>query len=218
MWLGTLLGAWREPGRGGGLYHDLRRAGWIGDGAMHWIDLLIVGVIAWFTFRAFANGLIWEVSSLLSVILGVVVAGLLYDDLSESLDFLIDDATWRNLISFVAIFAGVVVIGLLTARALRRMASLLLLGPLDHLGGAAFGFAKGLLVVQVALILLAVYPPSEGLAAAVDDSAIAPLFLDSAPVAEVALPSEFNDALTQLQAWREQIDLEGIGAGASALR
>lgn len=178
---------------------------------LHWIDLLIVGVIAWFTFRAFANGLIWEVSAFVSVILGVVLAGLLYADLAESIDFMIEDDTWRNLVAFVAIFAGIVVLGQLAAHALRRVAALLLLGPLDHLGGAAFGFAKGLLLVQVALFLVAVYPPSDAVAAAVDDSAIAPLFLDSVPVAEVALPGEFENALTQLHEWRQRIP-NGVGA------
>lgn len=176
---------------------------------MHWIDLLIVGVVAWLTFRAFANGLIWEVSSLFSVILGVLLAGLLYDDLAESIEFLIDSNTWRNIASFVAIFAGIVILGQLAAHAARRVAALLLLGPFDHLGGAAFGFLKGLLVVQVALFLVAIYPPSDEIAAAVDDSAIAPLFLDDAPVAEVALPGEFDNALTQLQEWRRRINFEG---------
>jgi membrane protein required for colicin V production len=180
---------------------------------MHWIDLLIVGIVAWFTFRAFANGLIWEVSSLLSVVLGVVLAGLIYSDLAESLEFLIENDTWRNLISFIAVFAGIVVLGQLAAIALRRVAALLLLGPLDHLGGAAFGFAKALLLIQVALILVAVYPPSGAVGAAVDDSAIAPLFLDSVPVAEVALPNEFEDALTQLQDWRQRIDREPTDSG-----
>ncbi len=72
--------------------------------------------------------------------------------------------------------------------------------------------------MQVALIVVAVYPPSDALAAAIDDSAIAPLFLDAVPVAEVALPSEFENALTKLQELRESVDLEGIGAEASALR
>ncbi len=180
---------------------------------MHWIDLLIVGIVAWFTFRAFANGLIWEVSSLLSVVLGVVLAGLIYRDLAESLEFLIENDTWRNLVSFIAVFAGIVVLGQLAAIALRRVAAVLLLGPLDHLGGAAFGFAKGLLLIQVALILVAVYPPSGAVGAAVDDSAIAPLFLDSVPVAEVALPGEFEDALTQLQDWRQRIDREPTDSG-----
>lgn len=175
---------------------------------MQWIDLLIVGVVAWFTFRAFANGLIWELSSLLSVIFAVVLAGLFYRDLADSIDFLIDNETWRSLVSFIAIFAGIVILGQLIARAAQRVAAMLLLGPLDHLGGAAFGFLKGLLVIQVALILLAVFPPSDRVGAAVDDSALAPLFLDVIPVAEVALPDEFDNALAQLQDWRQRISLE----------
>ena len=175
---------------------------------MSWIDLLIVGVIAWFTFRAFANGLIREVVTLGALILGVVLAGLFYAELAADIEFLIDDGTVRKLVSFMAILGGVVVLGQVLAAVLRRVASMLMLGPFDRLGGAAFGFAKGFILVQVLLIAVAIFPASTSVAFAVDDAALTPFFLDSMPLVELTLPSEFHDALGTLGRWRENLPQE----------
>ncbi len=172
---------------------------------MSWIDLLIVGLVAWFTFRAFANGLIREVVTLAALILGVVLAGRFYPELSADIEFLIDDGTVRSLVSFIAILGGVVVLGQVLAAVLRRAASMLMLGPFDRLGGAAFGFAKGFMLVQVLLIAVAIFPASTRVALAVDDAALAPFFLDSVPVVKLTLPSEFHDALGTLGRWRETL-------------
>ncbi len=172
---------------------------------MSWIDLLIVGVIAWFTFRAFANGLIREVVTLGALILGVVLAGLFYAELAADIEFLIDDGTVRKLVSFMAILGGVVVLGQVLAAVLKRVASMLMLGPFDRLGGAAFGFAKGFLLVQVLLIVVAIFPASTSVALAIDDAALSPFFLDSLPLVELTLPDEFDDALDTLGRWRENL-------------
>jgi membrane protein required for colicin V production len=169
---------------------------------VHWVDLLIVGVVAWLTFRAFANGLIRELVTFVALIGGIVVAGAFYRDLSADTAFLIEDERTRNFASFVALFAGVVVLGQLLAILLRQTASLLMLGPLDRLGGAAFGLLKALVLVQVVLLAVAVFPPSTGLASAVDDSTLAPLFLENAPGVLIALPPEFEGALDQLARFR----------------
>ncbi len=172
---------------------------------MSWIDLLIVGVIAWFTFRAFANGLIREVVTLGALIVGVVLAGLFYAELAADIEFLIDDGTVRKLVSFMAILGGVVVLGQVLAAVLRRVASMLMLGPFDRLGGAAFGFAKGFILVQVLLIAVAIFPASTSVALAVDDAALSPFFLDSVPLVELTLPAEFDDALGTLGDWRDNL-------------
>lgn len=176
---------------------------------MHWLDLVIVAAIAWVTFSAFSRGLIREVVTLAAFVVGAIVAGMLYDDLSANLAFLIDDETTRNLIAFGALFLGVVVLGQIVGGALKRTAALLMLGPFDHLGGAAFGFVKGVVLVEVALIAVSVFPISSEVAAAVDESTLAPVFLERAPVVEVALPPEFENALDTLRQW--QVNAAAVG-------
>src|SRR5690606_31833000 len=137
-------------------------------------------------------------------------AGAYYDDLAADTAFLIEDDTVRNLASFGAIFIGIVVIGWLLSTVLRRVAALLMLGPLDHLGGGFFGFLKAVALVQVALIAVAVFPPATAVASAVESSRIASLFLDEVPVVQLALPDDFANPLAQLERWQESM------AGATA--
>jgi len=183
---------------------------------VHWIDLLIVGVIAWMTFTAFSNGLIREVVKLVALVLGAVLAGMFYDDLSQNLSFLLDDGTTRNLVSFGALLGGTLILGQIVAGMLRGTARMLMLGPFDHLGGAAFGLVKGAILVELALIAVSVFPAASQVALAVDDSALAPLFLERMPVMELALPDEFDDALDRLREWQASLpaSVGGLGGGS----
>jgi membrane protein required for colicin V production len=172
---------------------------------MHWLDLVIIGVIAWITFSAFRRGLIRELVTLVAMLAGAVLAGAFYDDLSNNLEFLTDDEKIRNLASFAALLIGALIIGQLVAGTLRKTAHLLMLGPFDHIGGAAFGFVKGVVLVEIALIAVAVFPASTTVAEAVDDSTLAPLFLERAPIAEFTLPEEFENALDTLHEWQQTL-------------
>jgi len=182
---------------------------------LHPIDLVIVGIIAWMTFTAFTNGLIREVVKLAALVVGAVVAGMFYDDLSANLAFLIDDETIRDLLSFAALLGGAIILGQLAAMMLRGTARLLMLGPFDHVGGAAFGFVKGVILVELVLISISVFPASSDVALAVDDSALAPVFLEHAPVVELALPTEFDNALDTLRDWQASLPAAVGGLGGS---
>lgn len=162
---------------------------------MHWLDLLIVAVLAWSTFTAFQTGLIREVAAIIALVLGAVLAGRFYHELAADIEFLISNPTTRQFVAFAAIFGGVYIAGQVLAMLLKGAATLLLLGPLDHLGGAAFGLVKGVLLVEVVLLGLRAFPVSTGVTRALDQSRLAPIFLERAPVAERLLPHEFRDVI-----------------------
>lgn len=172
---------------------------------MNWVDLLIAGAIAWTTFRGLKTGLIRQAVWLIAVLLGLYLAGALYDDLSANLEFLIDDETTRNLVSFVAIIVGSVIAGMVIGEVLRTTATILMLGPMDALGGAVLGFIRGLVYVQLVLFAFAVFPANEDLAKGIDDSTLAPYFLDEIGFVGVGLPAEFEDPMGQLDAWRDAL-------------
>ena len=161
---------------------------------MNWLDIVIVLVIAFFAISAFRAGLIREVVTLVSVAVGVVVAGLFYDDLARDVLVFIDDKDARQVIAFLILLGAVYLAGQLIAVMLKQAASLLLLGRADHAGGALFGLIKGLIVVEVLLVLLVTYPQM-GLQTAIDGSALASVFLDAAPLLLLVLPDEFEQAV-----------------------
>ncbi len=170
---------------------------------MNWVDLVIVAIIAWSAFRAFRTGLVRELTSLIAVVAGIFLAGALSGKLSENLDFLISDPPTRNLVAFIAIFTGTLIAGQVLSSFLSDVAGMLLLGPLDHIAGAIFGLLQGILIVQMLLIGLAVFPAAASVSSAVDDSKLADVFLDTLPSVDRLLPERFRDPMDQLQKWRE---------------
>ena len=72
--------------------------------------------------------------------------------------------------------------------------ALLLLGLFDSVGGAVIGFLKGFVFVEIALIAAVTFT-SLGLVKTINDSALAPLFLDLLPVLKTILPNEFKNAI-----------------------
>ena len=166
---------------------------------MNWLDVVIILVVFGVTASAFSAGLIREVVTLVGVVVGVVVAGLLYDDLATDVLVFIGDSDGALAISFLILLGAVFLLGQIGAYVLKRTASLLMLGWADRLGGAAFGLLKGLIIVEILLILFAAYPQL-GLDGAIAGSELAPLFLDDAPVLLRLLPGRFEDRVDQFLA------------------
>ncbi len=164
----------------------------------HWIDFVIIGFIAWTTFVAFSRGLIQELVTVVGVIGGAILAGMFYSDLSADLSFLMDAGAMRDFIAFSAIFLGIVIVGQVISFVMQGAADVLMLGAFDHLGGAVFGFLKALLLVEVALVAITTFSISESATAAVRESALAPFFLDAAPIVLGLLPDEFSEAVEAL--------------------
>ncbi len=161
---------------------------------MNWLDIVIVLVIAFFAISAFRAGLIREVVTLVSVVVGVVIAGIFYDDLARDVLTFIDNEKTALIVGFLVLLGAVYLAGQLVAVMLKQAAALLFLGWADHAGGALFGLIKGLIVVEVLLILLVTYPQL-GLKGDIDGSALASVFLDTAPLLLLVLPDEFEQAV-----------------------
>jgi membrane protein required for colicin V production len=162
---------------------------------MNWLDLAITGVIAWSTFSAFRAGLIRVSVSLASVVAGALLAGRFYGRLADNIDFLVAEPQLRRLIAFMAIFVGLIVLGQVLGALLKSVSALLFLGPLDHLGGAVFGFVQGVLVVELLLFLFTAFPVIGGLPHTLDGSTLAPVFIERIPIFELLLPKEVRDAV-----------------------
>ena len=166
---------------------------------MTWLDFAIIFVIIGFVVGAYAAGLIREAVTLVAAILGIVVAGLLYDDLAADILVFMNDEDAAQAISFLILVGAVYLFGQIVALMLSRTASLLMLGWADHAGGAVFGFLKGLIVVQALLIVLAAYP-SLGMKDAVAGSQLAPYFVDDVDILLWVLPDNFDSRIERFLA------------------
>jgi membrane protein required for colicin V production len=160
---------------------------------MNWLDIAIVLVVAFFAATAFSAGLIRELVTLVSAVVGIVVAGLFYDDLARDVLVFIDSDDTANIVAFLVLLGAVYLAGQLIAIMLKQVAAILLLGWADRLGGALFGLLKGLVVVEVLLIAFVTF--DVGLDDAIEGSGLASVFLDAASVLLIILPADFERAV-----------------------
>lgn len=160
---------------------------------MNWLDIAIVLVVAFFAATAFSAGLIRELVTLVSAVVGIVVAGLFYDDLARDVLVFIDNNDTANIVAFLVLLGAVYLAGQLIAIMLKQVAAILLLGWVDRIGGALFGLLKGLIVVEILLIAFVTF--DVGLDDAIEDSGLASVFLDAATVLLIILPDNFERAV-----------------------
>lgn len=161
---------------------------------MNWLDIAIVLIVAFFVATAFSAGLIRELVTLVSIVLGIVLAGMFHDDLARDVLVFIDDDQAARAIGFLVLLGAVYLAGQLIAIMLKQVAAMLFLGWADRLGGALFGLLKGLVVVEVLLILFVTYPQL-GLDGAIESSSLASVFLDASSVLLIILPDDFERAV-----------------------
>ncbi len=159
---------------------------------MTWIDAVIIIVFLYFIITAFTAGFIREVISTAAAVLGVVVAGLFYDNVRDSLLSSIDNERTASIAAFLIIFLGITLAGQLLGMVVHPAITVLQLGIFDQLLGAIFGAAKAFVLVEVMLILFITYPRWD-LDKKINDSQFASVMVDaSAPVLKV-LPDVFHN-------------------------
>jgi membrane protein required for colicin V production len=175
---------------------------------MNWLDIVVIVVMVGLTLAAYSAGLIREVVTFFAVIIGIVVAGALYERLARDVLVFVDNEDAAEAVSFLALFGAVYLFGQIGAYVLKTGAALLMLGPLDHLGGAVFGFVKGIIVAQTLLVIFAAYP-SLDMDQAVADSTVARRLADDYGVVRYVVPDHIQDKFDLFQHPEEETPTEG---------
>ena len=155
---------------------------------MNWLDIVIIVNIAIPTLIGLRIGIIKAVLSLAGVIVGVILAGRYYVILSEQLTF-IPQENLAKIAAFAIILIGVMIITGVLASVLKWIASVVLLGWVNRLGGAIFGFVLGAIFCSA---LLAIWAKFLGIEGPIAGSGLATLLLDQFPIVLALLPEEFN--------------------------
>jgi membrane protein required for colicin V production len=164
---------------------------------VNWLDAAIIIVVLWFTVTAFGAGFIRETVTIFAAILGVVLAGTFYEDLADDVLQFIDNEEVARVSAFAAIFVATAVAGQLGAMLLKPTVSVLQLGIVDQLAGAAFGFVKAMVFVEIFLIVFVTYDQLD-LRQTIDDSFFGSFIVEGIPVLLRILPGEFKTAVDAL--------------------
>lgn len=154
---------------------------------MNWLDIVIVIIMGISVFSGLKQGLVTSVLSLLGFIVGIVLASNFYKQLGNVMGF-ISNENVANIVAFIIIFAVVMVIAAIAAGVIKTILKAIMLGWVDHLGGAFFGLVASVLTVSALLAILVKYTSSS----IITESALAGFFLDKFPIIMGFLPSEFD--------------------------
>ena len=132
---------------------------------VNWVDLVLLAILGWFLFTGLRAGLIREILNLAGFGAGIFLASRYYGQAGELLRGVTEPGV-APLAGFAVVLVATLVVTHVVSSLLRQVASLLMLGWLDHLGGALFGLVKGLALAGVLLFIVQRLPfagPKEAL-------------------------------------------------------
>ena len=162
---------------------------------MNWLDIVILVLIVIPTLIGLRVGIIKAVLSVVGVVVGVILAGRYYAVLAEYLAF-IPQPSLAKIAAFAVILIGVMIIAAVVASLIKRVVSIVMLGWVNRLGGAVFGFVIGAVFCGA---LLTSWVKFVGITEPVYESFLAVLLLDSFPMVLALLPGEFDSVRSFFQ-------------------
>ena len=162
---------------------------------MNWLDIIILALIVIPTLIGLKVGIVKAVLSVAGVVVGVILAGHCYVVFAERLTF-ISQPNLAQIAAFAIILIGVMIIAAVLASLVKWAVSAVMLGWVNRLGGAVFGFVLGAIFCGA---LLTIWVQFLGISGPVNDSAMAKLLLDSFPMVLALLPGEFDSVRSFFQ-------------------
>lgn len=142
------------------------------------LDLAIYVIIAATGFIGWRRGFISQASSLAAIILGVILCRLLGPavvDMVVGTDAIGIKRFATQVFVYLALYAVVGVLCRFLGSVLHKLSHVLLLGPIDHLAGAALCIAKWMIGISLVLNLYLAFSPQSASSDEADIAANLPL-------------------------------------------
>jgi len=126
---------------------------------MNPFDIIIIVILGYSLVRGIFRGLVKEVSSIIGVLGGFYAAFTYYNMLAKFLSGLIKETAYLNILSFLIIFCGVLIIVGILGVIIKYLLNIAFLGWVDRIGGVGFGLVKGILIASILFIALTAFLP-----------------------------------------------------------
>ncbi|HEY1994510.1 MAG TPA: CvpA family protein [Edaphobacter sp.] len=159
---------------------------------MNLFDWFLIAMLAFSTITAFLRGIILELFSLGGLIAGILLASWNYKNIAVLLVRLITRPAIAEIVAFLLIIIGVMVVCTLIGKALNRTAHAIGLGFFDRLLGALFGFARGCLFGVAILMAIAAFLPHS---AWIANSRLSSYFLAGAHAVSFVVPHDLQQQI-----------------------
>ena len=139
---------------------------------MNPFDISIIVILGYSLIRGLFRGLVKEISSIIGVFGGFYAAYTYYKTLAKLFSGLINDVSYLNILSFLIIFCGVLIVVSVLGVIIKYLLNIAFLGWVDRIGGLIFGITKAILIVSVLFISLTAFLPKGS--AFIKNSVLAP--------------------------------------------
>jgi len=157
---------------------------------MNGLDIIFLFLIGSSVLYSVIRGLVREVFSFLSIILGFFGASYGYLPMSDWLRRWVENETLAQILAFVILFILIALSINLLGMVLIRLVKKMDLSWADRLGGAGFGFLKAILLIAIILFVLTAFlPPKSKL---LSESKISPIALTIARQLSYLVPEKFR--------------------------
>lgn len=124
---------------------------------MNGYDLAIAAIFVFFMARGIWVGLLHQITVVISLYVGYLVAGQYHDRLFPFLRGVSDNPQLVFLLAYAIVFAGTYVVAMLAGKGLTRVVQLTIAGWFDKLLGALFGTVKALIIVILLHMLITTF-------------------------------------------------------------
>ena len=121
---------------------------------MNMADMIIIGAVAAFGLLGLKWGILKPATGLGGLVLGVLVAINISGQVMPLLVGYIDSDRLREIVAFASVVLAVVVAVRVAGGLLKKLLTLLVLGWVDHVAGAAAGVILGMVLTGTAVYLL----------------------------------------------------------------
>jgi membrane protein required for colicin V production len=178
---------------------------------MNWLDIILLVILATSIITSFRKGFSREVIGLVSVVLALLLGSWFYGTAGS---FLIPYLSSRSLAMFAGfflVFVGVILLGTVVSYSVGKFLKVTGLSFFDHILGAIFGLARGLLVAVALVLGMMAFSPGEQAPPGVVNSRIAPYVVDTARVVSSIAPFELKEGFRKTyaqvkSAWGKALD------------
>ena len=123
--------------------------------SLNFIDYIILVILALFLIQGYRKGIIIGLATIAALILGIYAAVHFSNYLNSTLmEHLHPSAKWLPILSFSITFILVVIAVMFVAKLTEKLVDLIGMGFFNHIGGAALGLIKGVILISILLFLV----------------------------------------------------------------
>ncbi len=109
------------------------------------LDIIVLLLVGWFSFRGLANGFVSETLSLIAWLLAIVAIKLFHTPVAELLTIPVGTEAGASVLAFALVFGTTFLVGRAIAGRIGKASKASALGPFDRILGAGFGALKALI-------------------------------------------------------------------------